>query len=159
MSTHIPGAVSDWRKLMNYFNIEKWEECVAKLDERYDACGINFLKEENLNQDTFTEKQRFLCNHFAGNFWWSTAKNIRNLPDPFNIDVYCDTTYMMENLQTYRYAFEIWISKGCKADYSNYYSFHQSNVHHYFDFYPKENYTNLPPIEEQKKDPHSIIIE
>lgn len=159
MSTHIPGAVSDWRKLMNYFNIEKWEDCVSKLDEGYDACGINFLKEENLNQDTFTEKQRFLCNHFAGNFWWSTAKNIRNLPDPFNIDVYCDTTYMMEHLQTYRYAFEIWISRGCKADYSNYYSFHQSKVHHYFDFYPRERYTNLPPIEEQKKDPHNIILD
>lgn len=155
--THIPGGVHDWKALLHYFNLEKWRDCVAKLDEGYDACGINFLKEENLNQDTFTEEQRFLCNHFAGNFWWSTAQNIRNLPDPLNIDVYCDTTYMMEHLKTYRYAFEIWIARGCKPDYSNYYTFHQSNTHHYFEFYPKEKYIGLPSIEEQAQDPIHII--
>ena len=159
MGTHIPGGVSDWRKLMHYFNIERWEDCVAKLDDGYDACGINFLKQENLNQDTFTEEQKFLCNHFAGNFWWAKSSLLREFPDPLDIDVYCDTTYMMEHLKTYRYAFEIWISCGCKPDYSNYYSFHQSNVHHYFDFYPKENYTNLPPMEEQMKDPRFIILD
>ena len=155
--THIPGGLNDWKNLMHYFNIEKWKDCVAKLDEGYDACGINLLKEENLNQDTFTEEQKFLCNHFAGNFWWATAKHIRNLPDPLDMDKYSDVKYMMEHLKTYRYAFEVWMGHGCKSDHSNYYSFHQSNVHHYFELYPKKRYINLPSMEEQAKDPVHII--
>lgn len=138
--THVPGALSDWKKLMHYFNIEKWENCVAKLDEGYDACGINFLKEENLDQETFTEEQKFLCNHFAGNFWWMKASHARTLPDPLELEKYSDVTYMMENLKTYRYAFEVWIGHGCKEDCSNYYTFHQSNTHHYFEFYPRTKY-------------------
>ena len=64
---------------------------------------------------------------------------------------------MMEHLKTYRYAFELWIARGCKSDYSNYYTFHQSNTHHYFEFYPEEKYVNLPSIEESEKDPVHII--
>lgn len=155
--THIPGGLSDWKRLMHYFNVEKWKDCIAKLDEGYDACGINLLKEENLNQDTFTEEQKFLCNHFAGNFWWATAKHIRSLPDPLDMEKYSDVKYMMENLKTYRYAFEVWMGHGCKTDHSNYYSFHQSNAHHYFELYPREKYIDLPPMEEQEKDPIHII--
>lgn len=159
MGTHIPGGVSDWRKLMHYFTVEKWEDCVSKLDEGYDACGINLLKKENLNQDTFTEEQMFLCNHFAGNFWWARASHIRSLPDPLDMDKYSDVNYMVTNLLTYRYAFEVWIGHGCKKDYSNYYSFHQSNTHHYFEFYPKENYINSLPIGKKDNDLIKIILE
>jgi len=143
--THVPGALSDWKRLMHHFNVEHWEDCVAKLDEGYDACGVNLWKKEHLDQETYTNKQDFLCNHFAGNFWWATAKHIRSLPDPFEIEKYADMEYMMENLKTYRYAFEVWMGHGCKKDFSNYYCFHTSDVHHYFELYPQERYVESLP--------------
>src|SRR3990172_9295201 len=30
----------DWRKYLEYFNIEKWKDCVAKLEEGHDCCGV-----------------------------------------------------------------------------------------------------------------------
>ena len=33
----------DWRRCMLYWNVQRWEECVAKLDEGFDAVGINVL--------------------------------------------------------------------------------------------------------------------
>ena len=57
-----PNIIS-WRKIMNYFNIEKFEDVFEKLDDiNFNTYGI------------------LLCADFyRGNFWWSTSKYIKSI--------------------------------------------------------------------------------
>jgi len=52
-----------WRKFMEYFIIQKHEDCIAALDE-VDACGVNWYND----------------NFFSGNFWWATTDLIGQKP-------------------------------------------------------------------------------
>lgn len=60
----VSSGQSGWRKYMEYWNLEKWQECVAKLDEGYDTCGASFL---NNPPHPF----------YAGNFFWARASYLR----------------------------------------------------------------------------------
>ena len=60
----VSSGQSGWRKYMEYWNIEKWKECVSKLDEGYDLCGAAFL---NNPPHPF----------YAGNFFWARASYLR----------------------------------------------------------------------------------
>jgi hypothetical protein len=62
--SHGPGGHQNWRKYMQYFTIEKWKECVAKLDEGYDTCGSPFL-----NNPPYP--------FYAGTFFWAKASYLR----------------------------------------------------------------------------------
>jgi len=50
--------IQAWKNCLEYFLIDKWEDCVEKLNE-YDSVGVT-------------------CNNgwFWGNFWWSNSKHI-----------------------------------------------------------------------------------
>ena len=52
---------------MEYFNLERWEECVATLKE-YETCGVELQSEDS---------------HYSGNFWWATSDYIKRLPDGY----------------------------------------------------------------------------
>lgn len=108
--------VNDWRNMMNYFCIEQWRECVALLNE-YDAVGCN-LQDEPAGS--------FSNMHFSGNFWWANASYINTL----------DIDYLGSDN---RFAREFWIGTGK----GNFYSIHKSNVNHYSERYPRENYENI----------------
>lgn len=54
----------NWRKYMQYWNIEKWKDCVAKLDEGYDLVGGGFLPNPPHP-------------YFAGNFFWARSSYIK----------------------------------------------------------------------------------
>jgi hypothetical protein len=56
-------GVTGWRLCMEYFLIDKWEECLEKLDT-FDNVGVT-------------------CVHgwFWGNFWWSQSKHIVKKPE------------------------------------------------------------------------------
>jgi hypothetical protein len=61
-----------WRWIMDYWTIERWRDCIAKLDEGYDAVG-------SLLRD----------NHFSGNVYWLKSSFIRKcnkLPLPSSSD-------------------------------------------------------------------------
>ena len=45
-----------WRELMNYWNIEKYKECLKLLDKGFITVGINLLGD-----------------HYSGNFWWAST--------------------------------------------------------------------------------------
>lgn len=64
----VPTPIRDWRRMMEHFCIDKWEDCVGLLDE-YGAIGCNYLEETGMG--------RFP--HFSGNFWWATSEHIREL--------------------------------------------------------------------------------
>jgi len=59
-SKGVMSGANNWRQLMNYWIIERWEDNIRYLKEGYDTCGILKLK-----------------NHYRGNFWWCNSKFIR----------------------------------------------------------------------------------
>lgn len=63
-ASHGPGGHQNWRRYMQYWNIEKWKECVEKLDEGYDTCGAAFLPNPPYP-------------FYAGNFYWAKASYLR----------------------------------------------------------------------------------
>lgn len=58
-------AISDWRRYMAYFVIERYKDCLGFL-ENYDVCGVDWRTNP--------------APHFSGNFWWATSEYIRRLP-------------------------------------------------------------------------------
>lgn len=90
-------SVSDWRECMLYWVVERWRECVAKLDAGFDAVGINVIDSP--------------VKHFQGNFWWATTKLIRQL-DRVETVQYVPT----HSNQTERHKAEFWLlGKGARA--------------------------------------------
>jgi hypothetical protein len=57
----------DWRQMMNYFCIERYEDCFQKLDE-CDAVGCRLAGRP--------------VRHFSGNYWWANSDYIKTLQDP-----------------------------------------------------------------------------
>jgi hypothetical protein len=51
-----------WRKYMEYFNMEKWQECIKALDCA-DICGVDLSRSPS-------------GSYFSGNFWWARANYI-----------------------------------------------------------------------------------
>ena len=53
-----------WRFFMEYFVIDKWQQCLAHLDD-YNCVGVK-IREKPLP-------------HFSGNFWWANADYLQTL--------------------------------------------------------------------------------
>lgn len=64
-----PEAIRSWRKCLEYFNIEKWEDCISKLNEGFEVVGALY---------NYNEKEPL----FSGNFWWTTSDYIKKLKYP-----------------------------------------------------------------------------
>jgi FkbM family methyltransferase len=62
-----PEAIRSWRKCLEYFNIEKWEDCINKLKEGYEVVGALY---------NYNEKEPL----FSGNMWWATSDYLNKLP-------------------------------------------------------------------------------
>lgn len=56
----------EWADNIDHHCIDKWQECVTKMDEGYDTVGINYYRHPWL--------------HFSGNSWWATSEYIKKLP-------------------------------------------------------------------------------
>ncbi len=68
--------VRNWRKLMEYYLIEKWEDCVSKIQEGYDCCGINYQ-----NHAATIKNESKLIKIFNGNFFWASSEYIKKLDE------------------------------------------------------------------------------
>jgi len=55
--------IQDWKNLMEYFLIEKFQLCIDSL-QKHDVCGVNYLPGRP---------------HYSGNFWWATSSHIKKL--------------------------------------------------------------------------------
>lgn len=60
-----------WLAYMNYYNITRWKDCVQKLDEGYDACGVKLIG---------ADKSPAYRLHYSGNFWWISSEYAKRLP-------------------------------------------------------------------------------
>ena len=61
-------AVNGWRHAMEFYNIDEWRTRHQMIGLACDTMGINLIFHP------------FYM--YGGNFWWSTGRHIRNLPDP-----------------------------------------------------------------------------
>lgn len=82
--------VNDWRRMMEYFLIENWEDCVFKLKDGYDCCGINYQ-----DHAATINNQPKLIKIFNGNFFWVNSEYVKNL----------DSSILFEH----RYSSENWV--------------------------------------------------
>lgn len=78
--------VNDWTQLMEYFNIDRWKDCVRAL-KNHDACGVNW-------------NAGFYPPFFIGNFWWATSKYISTLPGQINDDYLAPELWIGSNFPT-----------------------------------------------------------
>jgi hypothetical protein len=116
-----------WRWYMDYFNIERWRDCVEILDSNnYDTCGVQRAGRTD-NLPTFYE----------GNQCWYTSSFLRNakplkLPSQVGYVAQYDIPHPM-----YRSDVELW------AWYNNdrWYSLHHSGTNLYCEEYSPDNYT------------------
>jgi len=106
-------TVHDWRNMMLYFNVEKWQDRIVELNE-YDATGCNLSKgiQQGLN-----------ATWFSGNFWWSKTEYIKKLKDP-------------NNWKSNRLMAEFWLG----TQNGDFKCCHRSGINHYQKLYPREKY-------------------
>lgn len=115
-----------WRWYMDYFNIERWQDCVRILDTgHYDTCGVQRASRLD-NLPTFYE----------GNQCWYTSKFLRRakplkLPSEVGFVAQYDIPHTM-----YRSDVELWAWQ----NNDRWYSFHHSKSNLYCDEYPPEMY-------------------
>lgn len=122
----------DWRKYMEFFTIEKWQDCVKKLDNNFDACGVMW------NSITVGKGHPALPTgtfpHFSGGFWWAKASHINSLKHDYLTG-------------SNRYLREFWIGSNPR---SKMFEFHNSGLNtgesltkrggHYNIPYPRDKY-------------------
>lgn len=72
-------AIWEWRKMLEYMLINKYQVCINGLNDGYDVIGTNLCRSlSNLSMGPFTNKKLLF---FSGNFWWAKTSYIKNLPD------------------------------------------------------------------------------
>lgn len=106
-SSPLGGNVKDWIDYMLFASLSDVSACISLLDT-YDTIGVNMSNTPHL--------------HYSGNFWWSTAAHITNLP-----------TYTL----TDKMSAEWWILQKEGGNYLNLYS---SNINHFKSPYPLNMY-------------------
>ena len=62
-ANHTPINIA-WRSSMCYYNVVKWRDAVAKLDEGYKAVGCHWVNDAI----------------FGGNYWWAKTSYLKLLP-------------------------------------------------------------------------------
>jgi hypothetical protein len=107
-------GLHDWRKYLEYWTIDRWQDNVAKLDEGYDTSGTNWISEPFLGIDRVPRN----WNHYSGNFWWARSSYIKNLkalphPDSYVTGSTSELTgYPINSNNWYRFDHEAWIGSG-----------------------------------------------
>jgi hypothetical protein len=96
--SHPPGAHQNWRKYMEYWNIEKWKECVAALDEGYEMAGASYL-------------HGGLTEFYAGNTYWAKASYLRRCKRMLTPDV-VDFKPQFATEPHHRFDVEVWHGSG-----------------------------------------------
>jgi hypothetical protein len=115
----------DWRQYMNYWCIERWKDCIQKLeDDQVDAVSTNWTR------DPYP--------HFAGNFWWATTDYIKTLPNVLDRSLYYDEKFT-EKFEGHRFCYEVWMA----TNNPKVRSIHYSAIDHYYAPYPRERYVTV----------------
>lgn len=117
MSKRIAPTAHDWRRYLQYFMIEQWQNCVTQL-QTHDLVSVQ-------------SKSR-------ANFWWANSQYVRTLQDPLQSDkIFPSRPSMWPHAADYRYAFEAWVFSGEPRIHH----VHDSGeLDHYTEFHPPKMY-------------------
>jgi len=80
--THLGNPFQlDWREMMEYFMLERYELCLEEL-KHTDIVGTNW----HFGEGYLGARKKFsggvpITPHFSGNFWWANTSYIRRLPN------------------------------------------------------------------------------
>lgn len=124
-------VVESWRNMMEYFLIDKYEECIKYL-YLYDTLGNNIVNLHCYNKDDVCLNNLHTY-HYSGNFWWSKKSYI----DKLNF-IELDLTHNSINT---RFKAENWILSNYPntnigllfQDHTNTHPYHR----YVFDYYKK----------------------
>jgi hypothetical protein len=128
--------IRDWREMMEYFLIDRYEDCIKEL-ENVDIVGCNLILQTS-NNETPT--------HFSGNFWWANGKYLDKNKDRLGKQKYhydCEKSmFVLDEYSDVRNfpAVEFWIASHLEAKLK---SMHNSNINHYLQEYNENIYKNL----------------
>lgn len=129
---HQKENVWAWRKMLEYFLIERHEECIALLDE-HDTVGGNLCDVGNNMHDGSPlqiENENHKM-HYSGNFWWSKTEYLSKLPPiPESIPLEKDVNYWICE----RWILQPYPNLSCKVLFT-------TESSHFYDKSPK-NYKN-----------------
>jgi hypothetical protein len=103
-SDELKPFVSAWRKYMEYFIVDKYENCINELNNN-DICGVEWKQGSTI--------EKYNHPHFSGNFWWSNSDYIKKLEIP--------------KIKQDRFYYEFWIGS-CLEEYT-YKCFHSYYEH------------------------------
>ena len=127
-------CMSDWRKLMTYFNIDKWHKCISLLKDGYDTVGVNWIPDH-------------MYPHYSGNYWWSKSSYIKKLPKiklPREVGFISqfDIKNTLGQPELHKQDAEFWLgmstpTAGC---------LHNSHLMHYAYEYPSKKYKDSEKI-------------
>lgn len=74
-------SVAAWRRYLMHYNVERWRDCAAALDEGYDVAGVDYFaphsSAEALRRVWDVEVR---APAFVGNFWWAARRYVAALP-------------------------------------------------------------------------------
>lgn len=107
-------GVRDWRLYLEYWNIDRWRDCVEELDNEFDTVGTNWIDEKFLGADRVIRNWK----HYSGNFWWARASYIKKLKPLPHPDTYVNGTvseftgYPIDHNNYFRFDHEAWIGSG-----------------------------------------------
>jgi hypothetical protein len=126
-------SVHSWRLMMEYFTIDKWQECIKYL-ERYTCvgCHLGTIGPSIFSDGTLIENDKTYA--YMGNFWWANASYINILKSR-----YVESECRMEK--------ERWIgdSDSCypKTLYNNLdFDSDPSNFNNYSYYFREKDYIN-----------------
>jgi hypothetical protein len=117
--------VTAWRKYLEYFMIDRWQDCLKKIIEAgFDTVGTEIKAVETKN--TFTSQypsgSYFIPRHYSGNFWWAKFSLIKR---------------RIRNLGSFRNAVEFWI---CSDGNIKAFNFFNSNKNLYLEKIEESEY-------------------
>ncbi len=73
--------VAAWRHYLMDYNVERWRDCAAALDQGYDVAGVDYFAPHS-SAATLRRVWRVEVRApvFVGNFWWATRRYVAGLP-------------------------------------------------------------------------------
>jgi len=118
------NQVADWRNCMLFFMVEKWQNCINKLNEGYDVVGINHITTP--------------LPHFQGNFWWAKSSYINKLIHPQNIQLPVNSD--IDKCEwNHRHKAEAWVCTNNPIIYCPY----NHDINPYTQTNPRKNYEKI----------------
>jgi hypothetical protein len=124
--------VVDWRRFMEYWTIDQWEDSYAKIRDGFDLVATNMIEQPWL--------------HSSGNFWWSKASYIKKLdrlvhPDNLPWNTASPYTGAVYDHGNFRYDHEAWVGSKNPVWHEMAHSPGKATPGwHFENTYPEENY-------------------